>query len=222
MTSGRSTNWMTAGTPLSGRRWDRAGKHLQAIGASQYAASFTSLPTNEKIWMPGTKADMDLHAPGRDKKLKYDYRPKSTSARGALRDANTMNLYARKGEQTEHWLRRPHRGGRYSQPTVSDIHYHRVSENRKGKAKMAGGTILRSAGKLIMIGSLVQYGSWIYKDPSQETMKAIVMDVLTLGGILQPMENDIQSGKTFKSTKPVDIATGIGGIQHDFFETFNW
>ena len=138
-------------------------------------------PPSKRIWLPGTKSEMKTHGHKPVKGQRYDYRPKGTSLRGSFRDSNIgqrgkRHSY-RRGEQAEHWARRPNRGGKYSKTSPSQLRSHRKSQARRGAGKVGIGYGMRFLGKGLMVVSLAQYGSWLSRDPSLNTVGQIALDM---------------------------------------------
>ena len=169
------------GSISTGRKISHSGKGVFAAGAAQYMGAHLSRPpASKRIWMPGTKAEHKIHG-NAPKGAKYDYRPKGTSLRGSFRDSNIgqrgkRHSY-RRGEVAEHWARRPNRGGKYSKTSTSQLRSHRKSQARRGAGKVGIGYGMRFLGKGLMVVSLAQYGSWLSRDPSLNTVGQIALDM---------------------------------------------
>jgi hypothetical protein len=176
---------MNAGSALTGKRISNAGQQVINLGIAEIVVAQTSQPSSSgKIWMNMTRKDARIHAPQIKKAdmKNYDWRPKGTSLRGSIRDANIGQRGRKRsklrGEVEEHWHRQPRDGTKYSQPSKAEVQSHRRSMTRRGVGKITVGGSMRLLGEGFMIVQLGQYASWLYQDPSLNTMGKIGQDIL--------------------------------------------
>ena len=175
---------MSYGSLSTGRKISNLGDTVFHIGAAQYMSSYLSKPKpSGKIWTGMTKSQAKLRNPDMLKNSKkYDWRPRGDRFMDGLRDSN---LYQRSkkyprggGIQTQHWKRQPkYNQGIYSQTTDYDLRSHRKSQARRGAGKVTLGQGMRFLGKGLMVVSLGTYASWLYEDPSLDTLGDIAFDM---------------------------------------------
>ena len=205
------------------RRMMRYGKALQQIGFSQISNSYLSKPKGSgKIWTGLMVSDVGkrgahrgaldpLGNPMYKNKRKYDWRPKSAKNYIGYKDMHKRK-YKHESPRSAHAQRRPGYGkwspykpgdspykyGIYSQPSQIDIAIHRRGQRRRGSAKVALGTGLRTLGKGLLVVQLGTYGSWLYEDPSPATVEKIAKDITLYENIesifIAPIRNFGSSG----------------------------
>lgn len=158
----------------------QAGKFLQNLGLGQMANAHLSMPdTSGKVWMNMSRKSAKTHRPDIKRKdsKKYDWRPKGDTPNPSGGSTWKGEFRKLKGREA-HWARRPkYNQGIYSQPTQSEIHYHQKSQMRRGQAKYGIGTGMRMLGRGLLIVQLGVYASWLYDDPSEDTVTDIVKDL---------------------------------------------
>lgn len=177
------TNWAQRAR-LSGaasRRMSNFGNIVENLGKAQLANSFTSMPsTSGKIWTPMSRKEAKIHSPGMLKNSrKYDWQPKGESINWETKNSPTLHASQKRLRGREaHWARRPiYNQGIYSQPTQSEIYYHRRSQKRKGIAKIGIGKSMKVLGNGLLVVQLGTYAWWMYEDPSSQTATRIVKDL---------------------------------------------
>lgn len=177
---------------------DKVGKFLQNVGLAQIANSPFSMPDpSGKIWTPVQLNERKTHAPHVKRKdiKKYDWMPKGEKINpGNTRGSPVQDYRYKKLRGREaHWARRPkYNQGIYSQPTQSEIHYHQKSQMRRGQAKFGLGTSMRFLGRGLLAVQLGVYASWLYDDPSEQTVTKIVKDLTLVDQIDQTFWQPLQ------------------------------